>query len=154
MLALVVPVGVIGGGLIGFFAFAFAIIGVAGLALYFTFLIAALALSALVALLKFIVNSPIVFILLLGFVTFLLYIFEETGMLIAWLIYLSLAVIYNWYHWDKETTTTENPKQAEKVNAEIESIRKIAKKRDPNVEAILEVHRIKYGAYEKMRNSD
>jgi hypothetical protein len=112
------------------------------------------SLYLLKALFKSILNPLIILFLLHGFLIFLLYIFEETEWLIGWLIYLSFAVIYNWYHWNKETATTENPKQAEKANAEMESIRKIAKKRDPNVEAILEVHRIKYGAYEKMRNSD
>lgn len=69
----------------------------------------------------------IILFLLHVFLIFLLYISEETEWLIGWLIYLSLAVIYNWYHWDKETTTTENPKQTEKVKSEIEAIHRLGK---------------------------
>lgn len=99
------------------------------LALIVSLIISFLLLVApvLKALFKSILNPLIILFLLLGFVTFLLYIFEETGMLTAWLLYLSIAAVYNWYHWDNGTNTAENPKQTEKVKSEIEAIHRLGK---------------------------
>lgn len=165
MIALMVPIG---GGLMGFFSFAFAIIGVAALALYIVFIlfspllkwlfrqlipvltskiflvIAFLPLLALAILLGGIIISPLVF---LGWLIWT----EHPEVLWFFAILITLAVVGAFYYSDDENSEES---KSEKVNAEIESIRKIAKKNNPNLEATLRYHQFKYGAYEKMRNSD